>query len=203
MQFFKTTAQYKEMLLLEFIEENENISQPDIARHIGASASMVNGYIDDLEKKCFLKRNYMSLKNVEYNITLLGIKRKNFLQIIYMKELMKLYLEGKEKVFHFLASIVEKGFKNVVFYGAGEVAEILLGIIKINDIDINVVCILDDDEKKQGRKLNGIKICSFGDFKNHNHDGLIITSYTYEKEIITKLNKARYPSDKIVRYFEI
>ncbi len=203
MIFFKTTANHKEMLLLEFIEQNKNISQPDIARYIGSSASMVNSYIDNLEKKGYLIRDYKSLKVVEYKITPVGIKRKKFLQITYMKELMKLYMEGQKSVGHFLESILEKGLKDVIFYGAGEIAEILIGIIRLSDIDINVKCIIDDDKKKQNKKINGIDIIPLSSVQRYNHDGIIITSYAFEDEIIKKLDMINYSEEKIVRYFEV
>ena len=203
MIFFKETAKYKEILLLEFIENNDNISQPDIARHIGSSTSMVNSYIDDLEEKGFLKRFYKSSKVVKYNITTLGIKRKNYLEIVFIKELITMYLEGKEKVTHFLDKIIEKGFKDVIFYGAGDVAEIMLDIIKISEININVKCLIDDDELKQSTELNGIEICALSEVYKYKHDGIIITSHAYEEEIIKKLKSINYSTNKIVRYFEI
>lgn len=203
MLFFKYKPEYREKMLLEFIEVNDDISQPDIARYVGFSTAMVNTYINEAEKEGHLKRVYKSRKVVEYNITPKGIKRKNFLQITYMKDLMNLYLEGKKTMAYFIDSIIEKGFKEVVFYGAGEVAEIMLDIIQITKMDINVECIIDDDREKQNTKFRGINVCPLSALNQYKHDGIIITSYTYEEAIIDKLNKIDYPSDKIIKYFEV
>lgn len=203
MEFFKETALYKEMLLLEYISNNSSISQPDIARHIDSAVSMTHNYIETCEKNGFLLREYQSKKVVHYKITSKGIKRKNYLQIRYMKQMMDLFIQSKVLVHHFLQSIIDKNFKRICLYGAGEVAEVILDIIKMDDaLDLEVVAIVDDDPNKLHTEFNRFKVISPEDLKSINHDGVVIASYTFESEIIEKLDKMGYPNDKIVKYFE-
>ena len=61
----------------------------------------------------------------------------------------------------FFNKICEKGFKNILLYGAGEVCEMLL--LTLNDSkekNINVLAVIDDDIKKIGRSLKGKDIIS-------------------------------------------
>lgn len=203
MDFFGLTSNYKEMKLLEHITNHPNTTQSKMAEVIQAAPSMVNSYIRKLEQEKYLKRIYQSAKIVDYQITNKGIKRKNYLQIVYMKELMEIYKEGQKSVAHFLESIQQKGLKKVLLYGAGEVAEILLDICRQQEYDLEVVGIIDDEEEKQNTQIRKIKVYSNKEIKSIKHDGIVITSYTFEKDIIKKLKDIKYPKEKIVRYFEI
>ena len=102
MKYFSPTSDLKELRLLEHIEEKPDTTQNEIARVIGGAASMVNVYIDRLEKNGYMIRDYQSAKIVYYNITSKGIKRKNYLLINYMRELLDLYQLAKENVENFV-----------------------------------------------------------------------------------------------------
>ncbi|MBE6083395.1 MAG: winged helix-turn-helix transcriptional regulator, partial [Tissierellaceae bacterium] len=180
MNFFNPTALYKELLLLQEIEKNQNITQKELGDVIGAAPSMVNIYINGLEDKDYLKREYISAKTVNYIITPKGVKRKNYLAITYLDELLKLYRLAEENVENFLLRIEKKGYRNILFYGAGEVAGIILAIIKgRTDKSLKVLALVDDDKDKQGRELAGYKIISREEIKEYKHDGIVVTSYTF------------------------
>lgn len=49
MKFFSPTVEYKELLLLEHIEEEPDTSQHKIAKVISSAVSMVNVYIERLD----------------------------------------------------------------------------------------------------------------------------------------------------------
>ena len=203
MNFFDPTSRYKEMALLEHIEKYEQTTQKEMSNKIEASLSMVNTYLDKLESNNLIVREYKSTKVVHYHITPEGIKRKNYLQITYIKELMNLYIKGQDSVSHFLQTIKDKGFKKILLYGAGEVAEIILDIINSQNINIEVIGLIDDNTSKQGQTIKGIKIYDNSCINELDHDGLVITSYTFEEEIINKLTELHYQKNKIIRYFDI
>ena len=72
MKFFSPTTELKELLLLQHIESNPDTTQKEIARVIDGAPSMVNVYIDNLEKQNYMVRDYQSAKIVYYNITQIG-----------------------------------------------------------------------------------------------------------------------------------
>ena len=204
MKFFNPTSELKELLLLEHIEKNPDTTQKEIAKIINGAISMVNVYIDNLEEKKYLKRDYKSSKTIYYNITQEGIKRKNYLAITYLQELLELYKIAEENVENFLLTIENKGYKNILLYGAGEVAETILGVINSRDSEtLHVEAIVDDNRDKHGRKLLGYSVISGEEISKYEHDGIIITSYAFEDDIIKRLNKIKYPSDRIERFFTI
>ena len=202
MKFFNPTSELKELLLLEHIEKNPDTTQKKIATIINGAISMVNVYIDNLEGQKYLNRDYKSAKTVYYNITPEGIKRKNYLAITYLQELLELYKLAEENVENFLLNIENKGYKNILLYGAGEVAETILGVINGRDSEtLRVIAIIDDNRNKQGRRLLGYSIICVEEINKYKHDGIIITSYTFEDDIIKRLNKLNYPLDRVERFF--
>lgn len=202
MNFFSPTKTLKEMLLLQHIEENPNTTQKGIARAVGGAPSTVNEYMEDLEERNLLIRDYKSAKVVHYNITPKGIKRKRYLSITYFHELLELYRLAEENIEKFLVGLEDKGYENILIYGAGEVAQTILGILKYRtDKSLKVVALIDDDKDRQDTEMLGYKIISREKIKDYKHDGIVITSYTFEDEIRKKLEEIDYPGDKIERFF--
>lgn len=202
MKFFSPTSELKELLLLQHIEKNPDTTQKEIAKVISGAPSMVNVYIDNLEEKNYMVRDYKSAKIVYYNITSEGVKRKNYLAITYFHELLKLYRLAEENIENFLIRLENKGYRNILVYGAGEVAETILGVIKgRTDKPLKVLALIDDDEERQGKELMGYKIISREEIKEYEHDGVVITSYTFEDDITNRLKEIAYPDDRIERFF--
>ena len=202
MKFFSPTSELKELLLLQHIEKNPDTTQKEIAKVISGAPSMVNVYIDNLEEKNYMVRDYKSAKIVYYNITSEGVKRKNYLLINYMRELLDLYRLAKENVEKFLLEIEERGYSNLLIYGAGEVAETILGVIRDRNKDsLKVLAVIDDNDEIQGKELLGYEIISRADINHYEHDAVVITSYAYEDEIRGKLKELNYSENKIIRFF--
>lgn len=202
MKFFSPTSELKELLLLQHIEKTSDTTQKEIANIINSAVSMVNVYIGKLEKKKYLVREYISPKRVYYRITSEGIKRKNFLSITYLHELLELYRLAEENIDELLDRLENKGYKKILLYGAGEVAETILGIIKARkNKSLKVLAIIDDDESRHHKELLGYKIISRDCIKKYEHDGIVITSYGYEDNIKDRLENANYPDDKVIRFF--
>lgn len=202
MKFFNPTSDLKELQLLQHIENNPDTTQKELANIINGAASMVNVYISELEEKNYLVREYRSAKVVYYRITAEGVKRKNYLSITYLHELLELYRLAEENIEGFLVRLENKGYKNILLYGAGEVAETLLRIIiGRKDKPLKVLALVDDDKDRQGKELLEYKIISREEIKEYRHDGIIITSYTFEEDIRERLEEIEYPEDRVERFF--
>ncbi len=202
MVYFTATTRLKELTLLQFIETNPNTTQKEMASVIGAAPSMVNVYLDNLEDNNYLVREYISQKKVNYKITKEGIKRKNYLLINYMNELLELYRLAKSHVENFLRGVESRDFNNILLYGAGEVAETILGVVRDRNKDnLEIVGVIDDNKKLQGKDLLGYNIISIDDIGQYKHDAIVITTYAYEEEIKEKLRALSYPEDKVIRFF--
>lgn len=201
--FFKSTLVNKEFIILDSIEKNPKITQRKLANLIGSAVSMVNHYIDIFNSRGLLNKMKYSKKNVEYIITKKGIDRKKVLNISYLNDSLQIYNSAKLNIVEFLNQVIEKGFNNILLYGAGEVAEILLQtIILDNEIPIKVLGVVDDNINKQDKYLINTKIISIHEIKNIKHDGILISSYTNSEEINKKLVKIKYDRKKILHFFD-
>lgn len=201
--FFKPTQLYKEFILLDLISKSPNITQRTLANHLNVSVSNVNNHIDEYEKKGYLKREYLSSKTVEYLITKKGIERKNLLNLNFLKSSQLILDSAKANIIEFISKLKEKNYNKILFYGAGEVAEIMLHVIrKENPQLIEVAGIIDDDVNKQAGSIEGINIISLDKINEIEHDGILISSYAHREIMYKRLLDLGYSKDNILEFFE-
>jgi len=201
--FFKPTLLYKEYMILNMIEKDPNITQRQISTAIQSAVSMVNSYLDIYEKQGLLTKEHITTKTVMYHITKKGVERRKFLNIGYLNNAQKIYDSAKENIEQFLVNMTNKGLKDILLYGAGEVAEILLHAINSSKSIIYVVAVIDDNIDKKDSYLVGKRIISIEDINRYSHDAIFISSFTNHETIYNKLINNRFPKDKIIQFFDI
>jgi len=201
--FFKPTLLYKEFLILDLIEKDANITQREISKTIGVAVSMVNQYLDNYEKNGLIKRRKHSTKTVEYFVTKKGSERRKLLNIWYLKSSHEVYLSAKDNIIKFLNQIINKGFKKILLYGAGEVAEIMLKVMNDdNNIPLEVLAVVDDDMNRQNEIIVNLPIISKENINQYDHDGILVSSYKHHEVIRKNLVEINYPLDQIIEFFE-
>ena len=201
--FFKPTLLYKEFMILDLIEKDANITQRVISKNIGVAVSMINAYLDTFEKKGLIKRKKHSTKTAEYFVTKKGMERRKLLNIWYLKSSHEVYLSAKDNIIKFLNQIINKGFKKILLYGAGEVAEIMLQVMNDdNQIPLKVLAVIDDEESKQGDLVVNIPIISSNQIKQYQHDGILVSSYKHFEAINNKLETLNYNKNNIINFFD-
>jgi len=190
-------------MILDLIEKDRHITQREISKTIGVAVSMVNQYLDNYQKKGLIKKEKHSTKTVEYFVTKKGVERRKVLNISYLYASQILYNSAKENIEKFLEQIKDRGFKNIILYGAGEVAELLLYTIKSSKIVlINVLAVIDDDLNKIGQQIVGVNIISKNKIGDFLHDGILISSYTNRLQMINNLLMQDYNKLKIIQFFD-
>jgi len=202
-EYFKPTPLYKEFLILDLISKEPDITQRMMSNMLNVSLSMINMYLDTYESRGFIKREYVNPKDVYYHITKKGLDRMKVLNIGYLKASQSVHCSAKENIVAFLNQIIKKGFKKIILYGAGEVAEIMLQVIQgDSQIPIEVCAIIDDDPIKQGKTLINTPIISIQEITLFPYDGIFISSFAHQDEIFLKLLAHKNNVSKIIRFFE-
>jgi FlaA1/EpsC-like NDP-sugar epimerase len=159
--------------------------------------------LDTLEKSHLLKRKKASSKVVDYVLTKQGFERKKVLNMTYLSSTQKLYESAKENIENFLLEIKNKGYKDILLYGAGEVCEILLNTLKSNkSLDLKCNAIIDDDTLKIGNHILDIPIIDIKNIDLYKNEGILISSYKHKDNIIKKLINIHYDSNNIINFFE-
>ena len=200
--FFKPSKLYKEFQILDLIEKNKVKTQRDISREISSTVSMVNNYLNEYEIKGFIKKKYCSTKTVKYSVTKKGTERRKLLNIWYLKSSQNVYKSAKDNIIEFLRQITNKGFKKILLYGAGEVAEIILDVINSNnDLSVEVLSIIDDSLDKINKQIHSTPIISLEEMRLQDEDGILISSYIHHETIKQILLNHNYPKSKIIDFF--
>ena len=201
--FFKPTLLYKEFMILDLIEKDANITQREISKIIGVAVSMTNSYIENFVEKGLIKKKKHSTKTVEYFVTKKGMERRKLLNIWYLKSSHEVYLSAKDNIIKFLDQIINKGFKKLLLYGAGEVAEIMLQVMnENNNIPLKVVAVVDDDETKQNDIIVNKPIISSDQINIFEHDGILVSSFKHHDAINRKLDLINYNKNNIINFFD-
>lgn len=202
-KYFKPTMLYKEYMILDMVEKNPKITQREIATYLGVAVSMINDHLEEFEKIGLIKKKKYSTKTVEYLITKKGTEKKKVLNIGYLNSTKDLYFQAKENFEKFLAQVKDKGFNNILLYGAGEVAEMLLHTIMTSKTnEVHVLAVIDDDLNKIGSKIGNYVIIPKESIRDFDHDGILISTYTRKDEIKSKLLSIDYPIENIIEFFE-
>lgn len=202
-QYFKPTILYKEYMILDMVEKNPKITQREIATHLGVAVSMINDHLEVFEKKGLIKRKKYSTKTVEYFVTKKGSERRKVLNIGYLNATKELYFQAKDTFEKFLAQVKEKGFTNILLYGAGEVAEMILhAIMTSRTNEVHVLAVIDDDLTKIGQSIGSYTIIPRESIREFEHDGILIATYNKKDVIKEKLLTIDYPIENIIEFFE-
>jgi FlaA1/EpsC-like NDP-sugar epimerase len=129
-----------------------------------------------------------------------GKSRRKLLNIWYLNASQQIYASAKSNISFFLENVKEKGFKRLYLYGAGEVAEIFIQVLRYEALDLQVLGIIDDDDSKYGKKLYGLDVLSFSAIDSE-FDGVLISSYKFQIEIYNRLIERGIPEKKIIGFF--
>jgi DNA-binding MarR family transcriptional regulator len=157
--------QDNEILILEELEKNSDITQRDLSEKTGLSLGMVNILLKKFIKKGFVKLERLNSKSFRYILTPEGFKEKSKKTIEYMKIYYRRTLLIKQNI----ERITQRYARNrtyVLFGKDKEMKEIIEGILKElrvkyiteNEVEkiesTNVVLYWNVEDKK---KLEGLK----------------------------------------------
>src|SRR5690606_27496402 len=110
----------------------------------------------------------------------------------------------KNSIAIFLRGLESKGYKNLLLYGAGEVAETIIGVMRDKEItSLNIAAIIDDDNEKIGTEMMGYKVIPREQINEFKHDAIVITSYTFEDDIRERLEEIGYDMSRVERFFGV
>ena len=139
--------------ILTNIETGQPVSQRSLSKELGVAVGLVNLLIRRLATKGYIKITTIPAKRVRYALTPSGMAEKARISRAYFENTVRLYTETRERIrARFEQLSVEWTFdlhdgidgpeKRVVFYGAGEVAEI--AYVSLQSTDLRLIGVIDD-----------------------------------------------------------
>ncbi|MBN2325517.1 MAG: winged helix-turn-helix transcriptional regulator [Candidatus Omnitrophica bacterium] len=129
--------------LLSAIEENPNTTQKDLATRLGVAVGVVNSYLKRVIYKGYVKTKSLQRRRLRYLLTPSGIKEKTRLTYEFLQYSYVYIREIRRKTRALLEPYAAQGKRRVIFYGAGEAAE--LAYLAVRELGMHLEAIVDED----------------------------------------------------------
>lgn len=187
--------------ILQALASSERITQRSLAKELGIALGLTNLLLRRLAKKGYLRVSKAGPRHVRYLMTGAGRTALATATRVSFANTLHLYTETREAIRASLATVssgieTPHAAKRVVFYGAGDVAEI--AFISLQSTDLTLVGVVDDF--RTGRFL-GFPIRAPSSLLEHEgqewFDHVIITSIMHTGKILPRLEALPFPMHRV------
>lgn len=139
--------EFRELTLLENIENDPDVNQSTLARQLGVAVGTVNWHLKRLIAKGYVKVKRAERKKLRYIITPEGIALRARLAVDYVERSFAIYRKTRQRVNEYLSQVQAAGHDRVRIVGKGDVVDICRltcleqGISVVNDKDVPVLLV--------------------------------------------------------------
>jgi predicted ArsR family transcriptional regulator len=120
----ETPHETRELILLEQIERDPDVTQASLANQLGVAVGTVNWHLKRLIAKGYVKATRAQRKKLRYIITPEGIALRARLTVNYIENSMDLYRRTRKRVNEHLEKVQAMGYEEIRLVGDGDIAEI-------------------------------------------------------------------------------
>lgn len=186
----------KTLQLLEAIAEDRPTSQRELSDSLQVSLGMVNAFIKRLVKKGYCKVTTIPKNRVQYILTPSGAMEKTRLTYQYISSSYQYFKKARNRLQDFYDTFQNQGRTRVIFYGAGEFADI--AYLSMAGTPLELIDVVDPD--RDGERFANLHIQPFSRIRTVDYDILLITAVDRHEDILNAIQKAGVPREK-VRFF--
>lgn len=172
--------------LLDALESDQGASQRSLAKELGIALGLTNLLVRRLVRKGWVRASQIRPNRVRYLITPDGIAEKARMSRAYFESSVQVYRQTRDRIQQqFSALSIEwpnEGpgvAKRIVFYGAGEVAEI--GYICLGETDLHLVGVVDAARTKP---FVGLSVCT-----PEQLDGLALNGQPFDRLVVMSFSR--------------
>jgi len=180
--------------ILEEIEGNHAPSQRYLSNQLNISLGLVNSFLKRLAQKGYFKATAIPKNRVKYMLTPKGALEKSRLTYAYVQHSFEYYRDARKKLREVLSQLNRSGVTNIVFYGAGELAEI--AYLSLQETTIELMAIID--EEKLTKSFFKLKILPPERLKSIVFNSILITKFGSTSIHRERLIKYGVREDKII-----
>ena len=163
---------YKELRLLEEIEQDPELSQRQLSRRMGVALGVGNLLLKNLAKKGYIKVTHLSWKRWIYVITPKGMTRKVNLTLSYIESFLGHYRRVKKILKENFNSLTLNKESKVAIIGTGELAE--LAYLALLDIGVDEIDMFGNENDKH--IFLGMNVVSIQDIEVNDYSKIVVTS---------------------------
>ncbi|MFP3912192.1 MAG: winged helix-turn-helix transcriptional regulator [Desulfobacteraceae bacterium] len=157
--------------LMGEIDREGSPSQRELARRLNLSLGLINTFCRRLVNKGYFKVKTMPKNRVKYFLTPEGLARKSRLTVEYLRYSGKFYREVKGLLMNKFARMEMNRVASVLFFGAGEVAELAYLYLQLTPIRLVGVV----DETCTGDDFFHFRIDGFDRLHQDDWDAVLLT----------------------------
>lgn len=114
----------RELVLLEQIERDPDVTQASLASLLGVAVGTVNWHLKRLVSKGYVKVKRAQRRKLRYIITPEGLAFRANLTVNYIENSMRLYRRTRLQVRELLCEVRQAGFEQIRIQGEGDIADI-------------------------------------------------------------------------------
>ena len=179
--------------ILEEIEKDSSLSQRQLSRKLNISLGLVNSFIKRLAHKGYFKITTIPRNRVAYILTPKGFAEKSRLTYEFIQYSFRFYKRARSELKTLFTALEDDGVSRVVFYGAGDLAEI--AYVSLKETGLELAGIVDDF--KAGEKFLGLNVMAPSTLEELAYDKIIVTSISSKDAICENLAKLNTPETAI------
>jgi DNA-binding MarR family transcriptional regulator len=189
--------------ILQAIASGRRVTQRSLAGDLGVALGLTNLLVRRLVGKGYVKLAGLGTRHVRYLMTPAGWEALAHATRLSLENTVHLYTETREHLRQALSAVSERceldaeGGKRVVFYGAGDVAEI--AYVSLQRTDLTLVGVADD--RRTGRFFDltispGDELSAEG-ISGKPYAYVVVTSMRHADEIRTRLEERGVPASRV------
>jgi DNA-binding MarR family transcriptional regulator len=179
--------------LMGELDRDGDSSQREISRRLNISVGLVNAFLKRLVGKGYSKVKTLPRNRLKYFLTPEGLARKSCLTAEYLRFSVNFYKDIKQLLLNKFKELETKHVKRVLFFGAGEVAELAYLYLQLSRLELAGV--IDDCEKE--KDFFGVRIKGVETLPEMDWDMILLTRLDNTEEIIRKLTHSGIEPDRI------
>lgn len=191
--------------VLQAIASGGRVTQRSLSSDLGVALGLTNLLIRRLVGKGYVKVSKMGTRHVRYLMTPAGWEALASATRQSLENTVHLYTETREHIRSSLFQISARctpdpdGRKRVIFYGAGDVAEI--AYVSLQKTDLSLVGVVDD--RRTGTFFS-LPICPPEKLTEQSIDGtpyshVVVTSLRHADAICARLAAQQVPEERVFR----
>lgn len=180
--------------LMGEIDRTGDLSQRELSRRLNISLGLVNSFIKRLVNKGYFKITTMPKNRVKYFLTPAGLARKSRLTVEYLKYSIDSYKGIKHLLLNKFKEMEGNQIKSILFYGAGEVAELAYLYMQLTKVDLVGII----DERQKGKDFFNFRISGMESIQEIQWDAILLTRLERTDQDIQDLSKRGIDRQKVV-----
>ncbi len=122
--------------LLEAINERNDLSQRNLAKHLGVALGLANSYLKRCVRKGYVKVTQIPANRYLYYLTPNGMAEKSRLTARYLSTSLNFYRQASDSCEAIYKTCLDNGHKKVLLCGDSELAEIAFLRALENGVDV-------------------------------------------------------------------